>query len=153
VLGLTNSSQWPDAFLLRECITESPAARNALLAEALDRLRAFRHVGVMERYQESLASAAVTSLCLKSVYLPICLSTPDGEIPGVARLCRGHKLQLLLDFGRGFWQDLCMERGRCCILLQGRGSLVMGDIKVPVAQTYVCRQNWDSHSRVRRGEL
>ena len=60
MLGLTNYSMWPEAKELRWCLPGSPAAQEALLQLALERLDHFAHVGVFDRLEDSMVSLAAT---------------------------------------------------------------------------------------------
>mmetsp|Transcript_3570 Transcript_3570/g.8524 ORF Transcript_3570/g.8524 Transcript_3570/m.8524 type:complete len:513 (+) Transcript_3570:111-1649(+) len=58
VLGLTNYSHHRDAAKLRGCVAEVPSVREAMVRVAVQRLQGMYHVGVTDRLQESITSAA-----------------------------------------------------------------------------------------------
>jgi hypothetical protein len=60
VLGITNTSFWPEAGLLRKCFIRDSASRDSLLSLAKDKLRQIPHVGLQEHLDDSVASLAAT---------------------------------------------------------------------------------------------
>lgn len=58
ILGLTNYSHLETSTKLRSCISGLPAVREAMTKAALARLSTMFHVGVTDRLEESIASAA-----------------------------------------------------------------------------------------------
>ena len=60
VLGITNTSFWPEAGLLRKCFIRDSASRDSLLSLAKEKLRQIPHVGLQEHLDDSVASLAAT---------------------------------------------------------------------------------------------
>lgn len=60
ILGITNTSFWPEAGLLRKCFIRDAASRATLLSLAKEKLKTIPHVGLQEHLDDSVASLAAT---------------------------------------------------------------------------------------------
>lgn len=60
LLGITNTSFWPEASQLRDCFIRDEASREALAALAKEKMEEIPHVGLQSRLDEAVASLAAS---------------------------------------------------------------------------------------------
>ncbi|KAI8113590.1 hypothetical protein M9435_003588 [Picochlorum sp. BPE23] len=60
ILGITNTSFWPEASRLRQCFIRDEASREALAALAKEKMEQIPHVGLQSRLDEAVASLAAS---------------------------------------------------------------------------------------------
>lgn len=65
VLGVTSQSYWDFAASLRHCLQQDTALQSKASDLAVAALQRFRHVGIFDRLDESLASLGVSTCILQ----------------------------------------------------------------------------------------